>query len=137
MADATEQLLLAQQIALSNAVGECLMAWAHVEFRLHEMFVRQVVHQSRNRNRWTVARSIWSTVISFEARLKMTNAAINANIEHEKTKADWGLLNKYTASMSSLRNEIAHGAAMNRDNKEMMIQPLRHGYSVARPDYDH
>ncbi len=44
------------------------MAWASVEHILHEVFVRQVIHQSRNENRFVVARGIWSVVISFEAR---------------------------------------------------------------------
>ena len=141
--DPVAQPLQVQQAILSHAIGTCLMAWANVEHILHEMFVRQVVFQSRNKNRFVVARSIWSVIISFEARLKMVDASINANLWHAKTRrsqqlsADWRLLKNYVTKMSSLRNEIAHGTIMNRDNQEMIVTPyatsipFRGGISIA------
>jgi hypothetical protein len=141
--EAIESLpLQSQQAILSHAVGTCLMAWAAVEHTLHEMFVRQIIHQSRNKNRFVVARGVWSVVISFEARLKMVDASINANLYNSTTQhskklaADWRLLKNYTTKMSILRNEIAHGTIMNRDNKEMIITPyattipFRQGISI-------
>jgi hypothetical protein len=131
----TSQPLQVQQIALSHAVGNCLMAWAQVEHTLHEKFVTQLVRQSRNKQRFVIARAVWSAVISFEARLRMVDAAIGGTLFQLETKrcklvaSDWRLLKNYTARMSSLRNEIAHGTMMNFDNKEMKIVP----YATAIP----
>ena len=105
------------------------MAWAEVEHILHEMFVVNAVHRSRNKNRYVVARGVWSAVLSFEARLKMVDASLLGNLwdkksrRYLKAKDDWRLLYNYIVKMSSLRNEIAHGTIMNYDNKEMKLTP--------------
>jgi hypothetical protein len=118
-----------QQAALTLAVGSCLMAWSGVEFELLHLFIDQVVRQSRNKQRYVIARGIWSAIISFEAKLRMVDASINGSLwklEEKRFKAardDWRLLFNYTKTMASLRNEIAHGTIMNRDNKEMVIIP--------------
>src|SRR5439155_26753992 len=96
--DLTSQPLQDQTNTLSLAVGNCLMAWANVEHTLHELFVAQVVRQSRNKQRFVVARGIWSVVISFEARLRMTSAAIDGSLykletrRYQAVKNDWKLL---------------------------------------------
>jgi hypothetical protein len=121
--------LKAQQGMLLLAVGICLMAWAQVEYTLHEIFVNHVIRQSRNKQRYVVARGVWSAVISFEARLRMIDAAIKGNLYKMEAKrfrvvtGDWRLLYNYTIKMSSLRNEIAHGTMVNCDDKGMMITP--------------
>ena len=74
--DITSQPIHVQTTTLSLAVGNCLMAWANVEHTMHELFVAQVVRQSRNKQRFVIARGIWSVIISFEARLRMTGAAV-------------------------------------------------------------
>lgn len=129
-------LSLAQQrIHLSHAAGECLMAWATVEHALHDLFGAQIIRQSTNKNRYFVARIIWSTVINFDVRLRLVDATIEANFSKMKSrsyiqaKKDWHLLYIYTISMSKKRNEIAHGTMMNYDNKEMRITP----YATAIP----
>jgi Protein of unknown function (DUF3892) len=134
-ADFASQPLNAQRAMLANAIGECLMSWAAVERQLHHAFVHELVRQSRNKNRWVVAKSIWSTIISFEARLRMIDGAINANLHMNNSKRavrlkkDWRLLYNYIGRMSGLRNEIAHGEMMNFDDKEMKIAP----YSTTIP----
>jgi hypothetical protein len=111
------------------------MAWAQVEHTLHQKFVQQLVRQSRNKQRFVIASGVWSAVISFEARLRMVDAAIGGSLFEEEAKhhklvsTDWRLLKNYTVKMSSFRNEIAHGTIMNFDNKEMMIVP----YATAVP----
>lgn len=126
------QSLQVQQIALSLAIGTCLMSWANVEQVLHEIFVQRLVRQSRNKNRWVIARSIWSVIISFEARLRMVDAAFNSDIHgrksrrYERLRTDWRLLYNYASSMSKLRNEIAHGTVMVFDDnktKETKVAP--------------
>jgi hypothetical protein len=102
--------LQAQSAALLLAVGNCLMAWSNVEHSLHGLFVSQVVRQSRNKQRYVIARGIWSEVISFEARLRMTTAAINGTLfkleerRYQVAKADWKLLSNYIGKMNSFRN---------------------------------
>jgi hypothetical protein len=66
-----------QTNTLFLAIGNCLMAWSNVEHAVHDLFVSQVVRQSRNKQRFVIAKGIWSEIISFEARLRMTSAAIN------------------------------------------------------------
>jgi hypothetical protein len=127
--DPASQPLNVQQVLLTNAVGNCLMVWAGIERLLHAMFSAHVVRQSRNKNKFVIADSIWSAVISFEARLKMVDASINGDLwkeetsRFEKVKADWRLLYNYIVRMSSKRNEIAHGTMMNQDGKAMVIVP--------------
>jgi hypothetical protein len=140
--DLTPQELQVQRAHLSHAVGECLMAWAQVEHELHEIFVRQVIFRSRNKNRWVMARAVWSAVVSFEARLAMVSKSIEGNLERldtrkfKKVKDDWRLLYNYISKRVSLRNEIAHGTMMNF-NTEMRIVPyattipFREGISIS------
>jgi hypothetical protein len=140
--DFTSQPLNLQRAVLANAVGECLMAWAAVKRQLHHIFVYEVIRQSRNKNRWVVARRIWSVIVSFDARLKMVDAAIYANLNGnnskrvQKLKKDWRLLYNYIGKMNGLRNEIAHGEIMNYDDKEMKLTPFsttiphRNGISI-------
>ncbi|UWU90163.1 hypothetical protein [Bradyrhizobium sp. CB1015] len=113
----------AERIALVHAAGECLMAWASFEFYLHEMFVSEVILDSKNPQRYVLARGVWSVVVSFEARLKLVDVAIKSNIRDEQVLRDWKLLRSHILRISALRNEIAHGAAVNFDNRQMMIQP--------------
>ena len=82
----TTQPLSVQRAMLSHAVGEFLLAWSQVEHSLHEKFCTQLVRQSRNKQRWVIARSVWSQVISFEARLNMTTAAINGTLYNLNTR---------------------------------------------------
>jgi hypothetical protein len=127
--DFNSQPLQVQTSTLLLAVGNCLMAWASVEHSIHELFVSQLVRQSRNKQRFVIARGVWSEVISFEARLRMTTAAINGSLykleerRYLVAKGDWKLLSNYTGTMSKLRNEIAHGTMVNIDSKEMKIVP--------------
>jgi hypothetical protein len=127
--DFSSQPLAVQTNTLLLAVGNCLMAWATLEQTLCHLFVSQVVRQSRNKQRFVIAKGIWSEIISFEARLRMTTAAINGSLfkleerRYLTAKNDWKLLSNYVARMSSLRNEIAHGTLMNFDSKEMKIVP--------------
>jgi hypothetical protein len=115
--------LSTQNVLIVHAVGENLMAWASLEFELHELFVRQLIFESTNKNRYTIARSVWSAILAFDDRLKMVDAAMQANIANEQIRADWRLLFNYTKKMSTFRNEAAHGMVANYDHKEMMIMP--------------
>jgi hypothetical protein len=118
-----------QQAVLAQAVGSCLMAWSQVESQLLDLFISQIVCQSRNKQRYVIARGIWSAVINFETRVRMIDAAISGSLyklEQRRFKnaaEDWRLLLHYTKTMATRRNEIAHGTITNYDNKEMMIKP--------------
>jgi len=129
--------LQTERIALVHAAGECLMAWASFEFYLHEMFVTEVILDSTNPQRYMVARGIWSVVVSFEARLKLVDVAITSNIRNEQVLRDWKLLRSHTLRMSALRNEIAHGSAVNVDNQRMMIRPYSTSISSKAELVDH
>jgi hypothetical protein len=130
----TPQELLVQRALLAHAVGYCLAAWSGVEGQLHEMFLRQVIFRSRNKNKWVMARFVWSAIISFEGRLNMLDGSITGNLwqldtrKYKKVKDDWRLIYNYIGKRVSLRNEIAHGTMVNF-NTEMMIVP----YATSHP----
>lgn len=119
----TNPSLPVQNALVVHAVGECLMAWAMAEEATHELFVQQLVTKSDNPNRFTVARSVWFSVIGFDSRLRMADAAIKGNIKDASTLADWRLLLNYTIKMSTLRNEAAHGMLANFDGVEIKVMP--------------
>jgi hypothetical protein len=128
-ADYKAQSLHVQRAIICAAAGECLMGWAEVEQALHSIFVDQVVRQSKSKQRYVLAHNIWSTVISFDARSKLVETAIDANFSHLKSRryrqlrTYWHLLYNYVVSMSKLRNEIAHGTVVNWDD-EIKIAPF-------------
>ena len=129
--------LQTERVGLVHAAGECLMAWASFEFYLHEMFVTEVILDSTSPHRYMVARGIWSVVVSFEARLKLVDVVIRSNIRDEQVLRDWKLIRSYTLRMSALRNEIAHGSAVNVDNQRMMIHPYSTSISSKAKLVDH
>lgn len=103
--------------ALHEAIGECLMAWSTVEFELQFLF--RIALDANP----VASHAVWAAVVSFEARLKILNAAIDANVGDSNFKADWRLLHNYASAQARFRNQVAHGTMMNVDGAGPMIEP--------------
>lgn len=125
-----------QRIILTHAAGECLMAWAQVEFELSLFFSSQLTSQSANANRFAIADSIWATIISFEARLKMLNAVVSANIKDQKVLSDWRIISSYITNQNTRRNQIAH-SDIHLFGKEMKLQPFPTNFISRKPALSH
>lgn len=90
------------------AVGKALSRWNVVENALCNIFVHAVVPSPFEIVGSSMS-AYWA-VISMEARLKMTNAAVCARIVyHPQLSVDWKTLKNKIGRKIKKRNEIAHG----------------------------
>lgn len=104
---------------LKLAVGECLMAWAKVEFHMNDMF-----RLFLGSHPYT-ADLIWGSVVSFDARMRMlTQALLEAFKEEKEACNDLALLFEHTRRMSKRRNEIAHSTLILVDGVTPLLEPF-------------
>lgn len=108
---------------LTYKVGECLMAWAHVEFELNRIFVEHLAHQSKNPDRCLMAEAIWASIVSFEARLRMLNAVTLQTIKDTDTRKDWALIKNYIVNLGPKRNQVAHGGIIGKSDGSAVLKP--------------
>jgi hypothetical protein len=83
-----------------SAIGECLMAWATVEAQLYFLFTSQMVEQSQNPQRYTLAGNVWSAIISFEIKMQVLHGVIEANIKDPTARGNWALVYNYLTKMA-------------------------------------
>lgn len=114
MAEDLEQ----QTKAITQAMGDCIASWSHVELSLTQMFMIVVGCKG------IVADTIWTSFMSFEPRTTMLHRVLNVQLEDSPHLDDWNLLYNYTLKMSKERNKIAHSTLLNFDNKEMGLEPF-------------
>jgi hypothetical protein len=96
--------------AMTQAMGDCIASWSHVELSLAQMFMTVVGCKG------IVADTIWTSFLSFEPRTTMLHRVLNVQLENSPHLDDWNLLYNYTLKMSKERNEIAHSTLLNFDN---------------------
>ena len=104
--------------AMTQAMGDCIASWSHVELSLAQMFMTVVGCKG------IVADTIWTSFLSFEPRTTMLHRVLNVQLENSPHLDDWNLLYNYTLKMSKERNKIAHSTLLNFDNKEMVLEPF-------------
>jgi hypothetical protein len=87
------------------AVGSALNAWMHVEDRLSDIFCL-CIHPE---NKLPPAKAYWA-VFSFQSRLDMVSAAVQARLYFEKDMLKlWDAAYNRLSRRAKKRNKIAHG----------------------------
>lgn len=102
-----------QTAELHERVGQCIMAWAMVEFDLaliwREVSGSEVVQADR----------VWSTLRSFEAKLQLLRSALTASRDAESV-AIWSLLHPHIIKMYDSRNKVAHSTLISDNSKPFL-----------------
>lgn len=114
-----------QVIELS--VGQCLMAWARMEFELSRLF-----HALLNESSLNKADAMLAAVRGFDNKLKVVDAAFDNSITDEQMREDWSLLANYALAQSSLRNQIAHAGLVTIEGKRL-LKPFLSYSSTSEP----
>jgi hypothetical protein len=84
-------------------LGATLSLWQDVELGLFDVFKK--VSKCRDPH---IASAIFYSIISFEAKLTMTNAAALFAIKKKKLRAEWLKLMGNVQSSATIRNKLAH-----------------------------
>ena len=82
-------------------VGQALQAWANVERTLGRLFIHLLGGTES-------ARAVYYTVIVFNARLDMTDAAFRGSYPRPDHLTEWEALAKRLKTKSKIRNKLAH-----------------------------
>lgn len=107
-----------RQRRLHQATGECLLAWAMVEFNLAQIFrMCSGIH-------WVTADNIWSSVLSFDSKMSVLHNVLLALEPDRPDNSDWVLLHDHTRAMARRRNEVAHATMVNVEGKTPMLEPF-------------
>jgi hypothetical protein len=110
-----------------EAIGECLMAWAMVEFHLQHIFLRGLGIEMNT------AIALWTTPRGLEARLNLLAAAFAKSKADPAAKADFQLLRSYVSMKVGQRNQVAHSTLIIENNTEAVLTPY---YSFASSPLD-
>jgi hypothetical protein len=95
----------AELAEMQRALGAAISAWGGIEGSLSLIFQRAV---GRHRN--VAGSAAFSAVLSYEAQLSMTNAAVQATFARDpELLAEWKALAKRIDKLRPRRNKLAHG----------------------------
>lgn len=89
------------------AIGDALGRWAGVEWEVCRLFCKCVNAESTG-----PAMSGYWAVASFDARLKMTDAAVRTLliVEPKAINDEWNAINNHLVRKNRTRNKLAHGS---------------------------
>lgn len=88
-----------------EAVGRAMGTWSRVENQLYETFLLSVGLPEAH---FTSAAAAFYSVISFQARLEMTDCAFRLSFGGSEFEAEWLKLVEIIRTKAKHRNEIAH-----------------------------
>jgi hypothetical protein len=110
--------LMAQRIALTQAVGECILAWSDAELRMTILF------SIATRMAMPMAESILASARAFDARGQMLHRAMHFCLkENSAALSDWNLIYNHIRFLAGKRNEIAHATMMNDAQVGLVLEP--------------
>src|ERR1700687_162728 len=95
------------RLEITQAVGDCIACWSHVELDLSQLF-RFSTGASP-----VVSDAIWSSVASFDAKMTMLINVLRISLANKPEWEDFLLLHSYTRKMGKQRNKIAHATLLN------------------------
>ena len=98
---------LEQERTFFEAVGRAFGIWQHVEMQLFRIYARLVRPESAE-----VASAAFHSVINFNTRLGMTNAAAHVALADSLALAVWHPLYNRAGRLAKRRNELAHFAVV-------------------------
>jgi hypothetical protein len=104
---------------LLQAIGETIMAWGAVEFRL--LLIFQNLFRPHEHYRADI---IWATLRSFEAKIDLLSKCLEASAAHRHAAYTWSLLRSEVMSNYKLRNKIAHGTVFLEGTENSHIEPF-------------
>ena len=105
------------------AIGNALVRWARLEYGVCQVFCEALSPAAHDPNGNSITTfspasdAFWATM-SFEAKLKMTTAAVEARLSRpsqyasDSLLAEWAKLAKRVGEKSRSRNKLAHGGML-------------------------
>jgi hypothetical protein len=105
--------LLAQERKIEEekfyaAIGRALTIWSSVEDALCYVYCRAI-----SRGEWTYTEKAYWAVVSFEARLKITDRLVKARLEGRVAAlAEWLTIHDLIRDHNTERNKLAHGSVL-------------------------
>jgi hypothetical protein len=116
------------ETSIYAAIGYALTKWAELELWLCQVFCEAVDPTPRSplfasSSDPPAGDAFWS-IISFEAKLDMTNAAVERHLgetsraRHQELLKEWTRLNKRISEKSRKRNQLAHGSIFKMNDKD-------------------
>jgi hypothetical protein len=96
-----------QERAFFEAVGRAFGQWQHVEVQLFRVYARLVRPDNGE-----VASAAFHSVINFNTRLGMTNAAAHVALAGTSSLSVWNPLYNRAGRQAKRRNELAHFAVV-------------------------
>jgi len=96
----------AEEHLFYEELGRAVAYWGQVEGQISSIFSRLM---GRSPERYKAANIALNTVLSFDAKLAMTHAAVTSLLAHaEDALADWNPLKNKASRRNDRRNELAH-----------------------------
>ena len=96
-----------QERAFFEAVGRAFGLWQHVEMQLFRIYARLIRPENAE-----VASAAFHSVVNFNTRLGMTNAAAHIVLTGSAALAVWNPLHNRAGRQAKRRNELAHFAVV-------------------------
>jgi hypothetical protein len=96
-----------QERAFFEAVGRAFGLWQHVEMQLFRVYARLIRPENAE-----VASAAFYSVVNFNTRLGMTNAAAHVALARSAALSVWNPLHNRAGRQAKRRNELAHFAVV-------------------------
>ncbi len=96
-----------QERAFFEAVGRAFGVWQHVEMQLFRVYARLIRPENAE-----VASAAFYSVVNFNTRLGMTNAAAHVALAGNAALSVWSALHNRAGRQAKRRNELAHFAVV-------------------------